>query len=171
MRTIFDLPKAHACALEIIHDRLLSTDILWALTGSAGLRLQGVDIPVHDLDIQSDQAGIYEMERSLSEFISEPVHVWESEYTRSLFGKAKVADIDVDLIGDMAHRNPNGGWKSPSDLKIRVFVHWRNLRIPVLSLAYEASAYEKMGRLEKASKIRAVLNVGDRKFTSEKVND
>ncbi|OQX64359.1 MAG: hypothetical protein B5M51_04020 [Anaerolinea sp. 4484_236] len=171
MKAIFDLPEAHTRALEIIYNRMLSVDILWALTGSAGLRLQGVDIPIHDLDIQSDQAGIYEMERRLSEFIFTPVHIWESEYTRSLFGKAKIAGIGVDLIGDMAHLKPDGGWEPPSDLKIRVFVGWHNLHIPVLPLGYEASAYEKMGRLEKASKIRAVLKVGGRKIITENTDD
>ncbi|NOY97582.1 MAG: hypothetical protein GXP40_00045 [Chloroflexi bacterium] len=158
MKAILDLPEAHARALETVLARIPPADVLWALTGSAGLRLQGVDIPVHDLDLQSDRLGVYEMERRLDGFIRTPVHLWESENVRSWDGKAEIAGVEVELIGDMAHRNPDGAWGAPPDIAMRIFVTWRDQRVPVLPLAYEAGAYVKMGRAEKAARIRAVLD-------------
>ena len=34
----------------------------WVVTGSLGMALQGVDIEVHDIDIQTNQHGAHEIE-------------------------------------------------------------------------------------------------------------
>jgi hypothetical protein len=52
---LLDLLKAHLRALEFLLKRVPPLENIWVLTGSAGLRLQGVDVPVHDLDIQADE--------------------------------------------------------------------------------------------------------------------
>ena len=38
-----------------------------------------------------------------------------------------------------------------------VWVEWRGLEVAVLSLAHEAEAYEKMGRIQKAELIRSAI--------------
>ena len=47
-----DLPEAHLHAMDLLLKSVPPIKYSWALTGSASLRLQGVDVPVHDLDIQ-----------------------------------------------------------------------------------------------------------------------
>jgi len=47
----------------------LKDDVIWALTGSLGHALQGVPVEVHDVDIQTDREGAYEIERRFSEFV------------------------------------------------------------------------------------------------------
>jgi hypothetical protein len=50
--------------------RLLSDlDHPWAITGSMGMALQGVDIDVHDIDIQTDSAGAYLIQDRLSDHV------------------------------------------------------------------------------------------------------
>jgi hypothetical protein len=158
MKAVLDLPEQHAQVLRLLLEKISPTELPWALTGSAGLRLQGVDIPVNDLDLQTDSQTIYIIEQRLAEFMKTPVHVWESEHTLSHHGQAEINGLQVEFLGDMCHRTPAGIWEPPIDIaSIRVWVNWHELQIPVLSLQHEALAYEKMGRAQKAELIRATI--------------
>lgn len=158
MKAIYDLPEWHAKVLSLLLERIPPAEGLWALTGSAGLRLQGVDFVVHDLDLQTDGKTIYLLEKKLAEFMKVPVHVWETDHTLSYHGKAEIDGLQVELLGDIRHRGADGAWEVPLDLKsILVWVEWRGLRVPVVALRHEATAYEKMGRTHKAELIRAAI--------------
>jgi hypothetical protein len=162
MKAILDLPEQHTKVLSLLVERVPPTEHLWAVTGSAGLRLQGVDLVVHDLDLQTDEATVYLLEKKLAGLIKVPVHVWETEHTLSYHGQAEIHGLQVELLGDVRHRGAEGIWQPPVDIKsVLVWVEWQGLRIPVLSLAHEALAYEKMGRTQKAELIRStMLKVG-----------
>ncbi|HLO30271.1 MAG TPA: hypothetical protein VK249_14100 [Anaerolineales bacterium] len=158
MKAVLDLPEQHSRVLSLLVERVSPLENLWALTGSAGLRLQGVDLSVHDLDLQTDGKVIYLLEKKLAEFMKAPVHVWESEHTLSYHGQVEINGLQVELLGDMRHRQPDGTWEAPLDItSVLVWVQWNGLNIPVLSLAHEALAYERMGRLKKAGLIRAAI--------------
>jgi len=157
MKVVLDLPAAHVRALEVILRRIPAGEVLWVLTGSAGLRLQGVDIPVNDLDLQGDAESVYIIEQRLAEFVHTPVHTWESERTRSLDGRAELEGVEVELIGDIAKRGADGEWEPPTDLSRRIFIEWRGMNVPVLPLEIEAEAYAAMGRVGKAGIIRAAI--------------
>ena len=157
MKAIFDIPEPHARVTSMLIRQFDPSQNLWALTGSAGLRLQGVDIPVHDLDVQTDQKTIYLFQEKLAGFMKMPVHVWESEHTRSYHGQAEIDGLQVEFLGDVRHRGQDNTWE-PLDLEsVRLWVDWQAIRIPVLSLAHEALAYEKMGRVQKAELIRSAI--------------
>jgi hypothetical protein len=158
MNAALDLPEQHAQVLLLLIEKIPPTDLPWALTGSAGLRLQGVDIPVNDIDLQTDAQTIYVIEQRLTEFMKTPVHVWESEHTMSHHGQAEINGLQVEFLGDMRHRSPGGIWEPAVDIvSVRVWVNWRELQIPILPLLHEALAYEKMGRMQKAELIRAAI--------------
>lgn len=158
IKAVLDLAEQHTRVLSFLVERVPPAEYLWALTGSAGLRLQGVDIPVNDLDLQTDGQTIFRMEKMLAKFMKMRVHLWESEHTLSYHGQAEIDGLQVELLGDMPHRRSDGVWDSPLDIEsVLVCVAWRDLRIPVLSLEHEARAYARMGRLEKAEPIRSVL--------------
>jgi hypothetical protein len=153
-----DLPVPHAVVLRFLIERIPPTEYLWALTGSAGLRLQGVDLSIHDLDLQTDAKTVFLLEQELAEFMKTPVHLWETEHTLSYHGQAEIHGLQVELLGDIRHRQPDGMWGTALDVKsILVWMEWQDLEIPVLSLAHEAVAYENMGRLEKAERIRSAI--------------
>ncbi len=158
MKAAYDLPDPHAEVLTWLVTIINPADTLWALTGSAGLRLQGADLPVHDLDLQTDAKTIYLLEKKIAEFVKVPVHVWETEHTLSYHAQAEIHGLQVELLGDIRHRGADGAWLPPLDIpSVLVWVEWRELNIPVLSLAHEAVAYEKMGRSQKAELIRAAI--------------
>ena len=161
MKAVYDLPDQHAEVLSLLVTKIIPVDYVWALTGSAGLRLQGVDLSVHDLDLQADAKTIYLLEKKFAEFMKVPVHVWETEHTLSCLGQAEIHGLQVELLGDVRHRGVDGAWLPPLDIpSVLVWVEWRGLKIPVLSLAHEALAYEKMGRTEKAERIRSAIGEG-----------
>jgi hypothetical protein len=158
MKAILDLPEQHTNILSLLVARIPPTEYSWALTGSAGLRLQGVDGPVHDLDLQTDGKTIFRLEKQLAEFMKTAVHFWKSEHTLSYHGQAEINGLQVEFLGDMRHLRPDGTWEPPLNIdSVLVWIEWHNLQIPVLSLEHEALAYEKMGRVQKAALIRAAL--------------
>jgi hypothetical protein len=160
-KAILDLPEQHADVLSFLVKRTPPREHLWALTGSAGLRLQGVDLSVNDLDLQTDAKTVFLLEKELAEFMKVPVHLWESEHTLSYHGQAEINGLLVELLGDIRHRQPDDTWSSSLDLNsVLVWVEWRGFGIPALSLNHEAIAYEKMGRIQKAELIRSAIRKG-----------
>lgn len=158
---LLDLPETHLHALGFLFNRLPLLEWVWALTGSAGLRLQGVDIPVHDLDIQTNQKTIYLIEKELAGFMQTPVHLWESAGMHSLDGKAMIEGIQIELLANISHRRPNGGWCTYTDFSRVIWVGTHALRIPVFPLEDELEAYQAMGRAEKAALIcQAIRKAG-----------
>lgn len=159
MKAVFQLPPSHQQVLLTLLERVPPDEVLWVLTGSGGLRLQGVDTPVRDLDVQSDAEGVAEIALRLAEFTSQPLDWKESLMMRSFFGLLEIGGIPVELMGDIQHRLPDGNWSPPVDLpRHRRWVDWQGRLVPVLDLAYEAEAYARIGRLEKAELIRATLS-------------
>jgi hypothetical protein len=74
-----------------------------------------------------------------------------TERIRSHFGALLIEGIVVEIMGDLQKRREDGTWEPAVDLeKQKRFIHVEGLDIPVLSLAYEAEAYRKLGRHERA---------------------
>jgi len=152
-----DLPEAHTRVLAALLKCIPPAEFLWALTGSAGLRLQGVDVPVHDLDIQTDEKTVYLIEQRLAWSMQTAVQLWESPCMRSLDGKAEVEGIKIDLLANIAHKTPDGTWRTYTDFSRLVWADLNGLRVPTFPLEDELEAYEAMGRSEKADLIRKTL--------------
>lgn len=138
-------------ALRKIHTRLDGGNITWAITGSCGFALQGIPVDPHDIDIQTDQAGAYEIERRFASYITRPVVFSSTDRIRSFFGALVLGSVKVEIMGNMQHRLDDGSWDDHTEwLRHRYFVEIEKMRIPVLALEYERRAYVKMGRLERA---------------------
>lgn len=123
------------------------------------MALQGMNIDVHDIDIQSDQFGVYEIENLLSEYVTQPVRYLASERMRSHLGNLEIDRVKIDIMGDVLKLLENQVWEE--SVRVERYKHWvdfDNIRVPVLSLDYEYEAYLKMGRIEKAEKIRNWLD-------------
>jgi hypothetical protein len=159
---ILDLPETHVHVLDFLLKRVPPSEYIWVLTGSASLRLQGVDVPVHDLDIQTDEKTVYLMEKKLSEFMSTPVHLWESPGMRSLDGKAAVEGVVIELLANITHRQPDGTWSTYTDFSRLTRVETHGMCILVFPLEDELAAYEAMGRTEKAVLIRKTIQKAGR---------
>ena len=158
MKAKLELPDTHTRVLHYLLEHIPPKEYLWVLTGSAGLRLQGVDVSVDDLDLQTNRESIYVMEKRLNKFVKVTVHPWESEHTLSLHGQAEIDGVIVELLGDMKHCQPGGAWENPVEIESTwIWVTWHENEVPVFPLEFEAQAYEKMGRSEKADLIREAI--------------
>jgi hypothetical protein len=145
-------------ALRKIYTRLKDNQVNWVITGSLGMALQGVDVEVHDIDIQTDKDGAYEIESRLSEFVVKPVRYSVSERIRSHLGVLEIDGVKVEIMGDIQKRVDEQTWEEPA--KVEHYQHWveiEGMQIPVLSLEYEHQAYLKLGRVEKAEILRKWL--------------
>ncbi len=122
------------------------------------MALQGVPVKVHDIDIQTDREGAYEIERRFPEYVIEPVRYSTSGRVRSHFGALKIESIKVEIMGDIQKRLDDQSWEDP--VKVERYRHWveiDGMRVPVLSLEYEYRAYLKLGRKEKAEMLKRWL--------------
>ena len=157
------LPEAHRKALHAILASLEGEPVEWALTGSSGMALQGMPFEPRDIDIQTDADGAYQIERLLAAYTVKPVRYVESQNMRSHLGMFAINGVQVEVMGAIQKRLDDQTWEEPVQVgQHRLWVNFEGLRVAVLSLEYEYQAYLRMGRVEKAEKIRAWL---DRKGT------
>ena len=151
------IPQIHLQVLRKLYERLKDSNVNWVVTGSLGFVLQGVPVEPHDIDIQTDKEGAYEIERFFSEFVVEPVRFKESERIRSHFGALMIEGVKVEIMGDI-QKKVNDEWEPPVDIdKYKRFVQIEGMEIPVLDLEYEYQAYLKLGRVEKAKMLKKFL--------------
>jgi hypothetical protein len=146
-------------ALRIIETRIAPLDCLWVITGSLAFAVQGLDFLPGDIDLQTDRNGAFQIEAALSDFMIRPVRFQQTEKISSHFGSPVVHSVQVEIMGDLQKRGPAGDWGEPPDLfRHRRWVDFDGIRLPVLSLTYEYSAYLMLGRTGTASKIKAGLD-------------
>ncbi|NJE13246.1 hypothetical protein [Thermococcus sp. LS2] len=152
------IPQTHLKVLRKLYERLKDSDVNWVVTGSLGFALQGVPVEPHDIDIQTDKEGAYEIEHLFSEFVVRPVKFRESERIRSYFGALMIDGIKVEIMGDI-QKKVNDEWEPHVDInKYKRFVQIEGMKIPVLDLEYEYQAYLKLGRIEKAQMLKKFLD-------------
>lgn len=151
------LTTAQENVLIKITELLQPLDVVWALTGSAAFSLQGLDMAVHDIDIQTDDRGAYLIEQALSQFTLNPVCFFESTQIRSHFGQFMLDGVAIDLMGDI-QKFHDGHWEDNIQLSPLIrYIPLERYRVPVLDLRYEYEAYRKMGRHDKARLIEDFL--------------
>lgn len=139
----------YVAVIRVLVERL-GGDVVWALTGSLGMALQGAPVEPRDVDVQTDAAGAYEIERRLAEFVTLPVRFSATEAVRSHFGALRIGGLDVEIIGAIEKRAPDDGWLGPPGLaRIIRWVSVDDLQVPVLDLEYELAAYRTLGRLDR----------------------
>ena len=156
------IPSSHIKALREICARLEDKGIQWVVTGSLNMAMQGMPVAVHDIDLQTNEAGAYEMEALFLEYVVTPLRYLESEHMRSHLGKLLIDGVEVEIIGGLQKLLPDGTWEAPVEVVThRCYVEVNSMWVPVLSLAYEYQAYLIMGRLEKADMIKKRLEMKD----------
>lgn len=96
--------------LHNLYSRLKDCNAIWVITGSVGMALQGLDLEVHDIDIQTDRSGAFEIESRFSENILEHVRCCPSERISSYFGKLEINGIQVEIMGDLQKRIDENNW-------------------------------------------------------------
>ncbi|MCL4561005.1 MAG: hypothetical protein M1281_10360 [Chloroflexi bacterium] len=152
------IPPEHQHALRILLDGLSGQAISWAVTGSLGFALQGMDVPVHDIDLQTNRIGAYQIEERFHSYLVRPVAFSPSDKVQSYLGRMEIDGIVVELMGDLQKRLKDGAWEAPVNVDdYKIFVAWQDRQVPVLSLEYEVQAYRLMGRMEKVKLLEEFL--------------
>ncbi|MDX1438141.1 MAG: hypothetical protein R3335_15120 [Anaerolineales bacterium] len=152
------IPDAHWETLAVILETLRGQDLLWVVTGSVSLALQGVPVAPNDIDLQTTAEGAFLMERLFAPYMVRPVVYSAVERIRSQFGAFILNGIEVEIIGDIQKRRDDGGWTAAPDLEqLRIFVAANGRRIPILPLEYEAEAYAQLGKAERAEELLSWL--------------
>jgi hypothetical protein len=153
------IPVQYLQVLKKIVVCLKDISINWVVTGSVGMALQGMPLEVHDIDLQTDKDGAYEIERLFAESVVNPVRNIESDHIRSHLGKFEIAGIQVEVMGDIQKRLENQSWEEPVRVEsYRQWVEIDGVQVPVLSLEYEYQAYLRLGKTSQAEKIYAWLH-------------
>jgi len=144
-------------ALKIIISLVENSNIKWALTGSTSLALYGVDVEPKDIDILTDEKGAKLFDNLLSEYCVMKSVYSETDKIRSFFGKYKINDIDIEVMGDIQIKRADGTWSDIGELDdINIALH-QGIKIPQLYLESELKGYENLGREDKVKKIKEQL--------------
>jgi ABC-2 type transport system ATP-binding protein len=156
-KAVLELPDAHTRALRFLLDRVPPDLYGWVLTGSANLRLQGVDLDIHDLDIQGSPEDIRKIEKELKNYVANPIHTWGTDRIRSLDGKCNIENVEIELIADLEIQGRDGSWQALKKLEPKTWLEWQGLEVPVFPLEREAAYYTVLGRDEKARLISETI--------------
>ncbi len=155
------IPSTHLAALRVLCRALPLNEVNWALTGSLAHRLQGLDLTVNDIDVQTDAPGSEAATQRLDAWVLDRPRLRESELISSVFGTFEIHGILVELMGGLRKRSGAGRpWGPATDPAVhRALVRVGELDVPVLTLDYEAKAYEEIGRPDRAAQLRAAAGV------------
>jgi len=144
--------------LKPICKKLSNGGINWVLVGSANLGLQGVNVRVRDIDILTDKRGAFSINRLLKEYEVEKVRYTRSEKFASYFGKFKMGNTKIEVMGNLKLKDRSGKWWSGSyPLSNKRWIKLGKVRVPVSPLNYELIAYRRIGGYKKAKKIEEAL--------------
>jgi hypothetical protein len=130
----------------------------WTLVGSANLALQGVEVRVGDIDILTDKKGALLIDRLLRQFRVEEVKYRKSGKFSSYFGKFKIDNVKVEVMGDLSLRNKSGKWVQRGSLLLnKEFIKLGKSKVPTIPLDFELIGYRIIPRYAKVRKIDEVL--------------
>lgn len=145
-------------ALRVLATRLRESGVTWALTGSMGFALQGVPVEAHDIDIQTDEDGAYQIEQLFANEVIRPVRFVSSDRIRSHLGALEIDGVEVEVMGALQKKLEDGSWEPTVEVdRYTEIVDFDGLRVPVLSVLYECEAYERLGRTDRAQLLREWL--------------
>jgi hypothetical protein len=152
------LDPRFTAALLLLHGRLEGSGVRWAVMGSVSHALRGLDIHPRDIDVFTDEEGAHEIERLMGEYVSRRVSFSREGRIRSHFGELTIGGVKVEIIGDMEFRPEGGGWRPFLDEDQIQFIELEGAEIPVRSLEQEVEANLRLGRPERADRLRALID-------------
>ncbi len=154
------IPPEFLPVLRQIDTAMREEGITWALTGSTGLAIKGIPVTPHDIDIQTDREGVQAFARRFAHAMVEAPYWRESEHTRSWFASFLIDGIQVEVMGDVQHKDEDGYWDDPANLAANtITIQVADMHIPTPTLDFEEEAYRSMGRHGKANLIAQYLRV------------
>ncbi|MCZ7545152.1 MAG: methyltransferase domain-containing protein [Anaerolineae bacterium] len=135
-------------ALRAIAQRLDAAGVTYKVAGGASIALQGVPIPVRDIDIETTAEDAYRFQACFPYRVTEAVALRASDTYRSHFGRFDFDGVMVEVMGD-TQRHEAGCWV-PTTAATEALVSLDGVPVRVSWLEEEVLAYIRRGRLERA---------------------
>ncbi len=122
-------------------------NVIWRLDGSANLRIQGVEVPVRDIDITTNYEGIKIFNNVLKKYID------KFFFNQKINANSLICYINGFKIEINSYENK----------KLDMFdkteeIVWHGLTIPILPLKYARKFYESINRKKKVALISKYLS-------------
>jgi len=151
-------------ALELISEKLKDKKIKWVISGSTSLLLQGIVEKANDIDIMTDKEGAFRLSKIFKDYELKPVKFSRTKIIKSYWGKLKIGDKEVDIMGEFSEKIGNK-WvnisrqrlESPKIKKIG------NIEVPVTTLESHLLSYRVLGRKKDIEKIKKIEEFMKRK--------
>lgn len=145
-------------ALEVIAEALSGKNIEWAIIGSLSQFLQGLEIEPKDIDIISSREGAKTIQESLKEHLVEKLHYKETESYKAHYCAFNIKGVEVEVLGELVNKVPEGDlWTETKKFSAKRNVFYNNLIIPVISLEQELCAQTRLGKKDRAQRIKQLL--------------
>lgn len=142
-------------AIKIIHKRLDDNRIKWALVGSANMKLQGMEIEPHDLDIVTRCENLQKVSSIFSDYSASAVKGLESLTDKPAWEvKAKIDGAEVQFIAG----DERDVYVSKLLANQITYVKLDGFDIPCFTLEAESQAYMETNREHKARLIQQYLD-------------
>jgi hypothetical protein len=151
------IPIANIMALKKITEKFSGKNIDWVLIGSTSLAIQGVNVEVHDIDIKTDVKNADKIADMLKEYAVEPMHHKNSSQFKSYYGLFKINNVQVEVIADLETMH-EGEWIKVENSRVKVIKRYEDMTLPLLELKEEYETYKRMGRMDKANKIKEFID-------------
>lgn len=136
-------------SIQEVCGRLNEEGISYRIVGGMSARLQGVDLPVNDIDLEMDNGAVYRFQELFEEYTLQAVELRENETYRSHFGRFDVRGVTFEVMADLQRREGEN-WV-PSYTITSQEVEVEGVKVNVSWLEEEVLAYMRRGRLERAA--------------------
>jgi hypothetical protein len=153
----FFMNKAILEALELISEKLKDKKIKWVVSGSTSLLLQGIVEKANDIDIMTNKEGAFRISKILRDYEIKPVKFSRTKIIKSYWGKLKIGDKEVDIMGEFSERIGNT-WVNISRQRLKSYEIKKigNIEVPVTTLESHLSSYKVLRRKKDLEKIKKI---------------
>ena len=151
------IPDKYLKVLKIIINKIGNKNIVWALSGSISLALQGIEVTINDIDILTNEHGAKELDNLLKEYCVQKSEYSSTEICRSIYGKYEINNIAVEIMANYQYKLKTGEWSKLNNLNDIIMYSYKGMRIRALTLKQRLQEYEDAGKENRALKIKEKL--------------
>lgn len=131
---------------------------MWAIRGTASLKLQDIDMGVDDIDLICDRETSEFINSEFKKEIIKKIEFSESDKFKSYFGQLVIDGILVEVMGELQIKKVNGEWSSVYSAKDdeinEVELGSEKVRVKVTKPEIELKASAEMGRWNEYHKLK-----------------
>ncbi len=153
------IEKKQKDTICFLTQKLESMSEKWAVTGSFGQVLQGVNVVPKDIDIISTRVGVRKIQSILKEFTQHKVSYSATNSMRSYFGVIEINSCKIEFFGEIENLLKNNTWEPHIEWEKNITeIVIDSIVVPVITLEYELLICNKLFITERAILIEKRLS-------------